>query len=104
MTIYRLLKETAFDPEAVKRMANAFEETCRSLGVTANDEPQRERIARTVIDIAQAGERDPGEFRRNRRAVAWLGSSRSTSEKCCLASANRPCLARITPKFKWALT
>jgi hypothetical protein len=63
MTIYRLLKETAFDPEAVKRLATAFEETCRSLGVAANDEPRRERIARTVVTIAQAGERDPVRLR-----------------------------------------
>src|SRR5712692_4214759 len=41
---------------------------------------------------------------RNRRAAAWLGSSRSTSEKCSLASASRPCLARVTPKLKWAMT
>ena len=63
MTIYRLLKETSFDPDAVKRLATAFEEICRSLGVPANDEPQRERIARTVITIAQAGERDPTRLR-----------------------------------------
>jgi hypothetical protein len=63
MTIYRLLKETAFDPEAVKRLATAFEEICRSLGVPANDEPRRERIARTILTIAQAGERDPTRLR-----------------------------------------
>ena len=63
MTIYRLLRETSFDPEAVKRLATVFEETCRSLGVPANDEPRRERIARTVIDIAQAGERDAARLR-----------------------------------------
>src|SRR5712691_10619233 len=41
---------------------------------------------------------------RNRRAAAWLGSSRSTSDKCSRASASRPCWASVTPKFKWAFT
>ena len=63
MTIYRLLRETSFDPEAVKRMASVFEEACRSLGLAADDEPRRERVARTVIAIAQAGERDAVRLR-----------------------------------------
>jgi hypothetical protein len=70
MTIYRLLRETSFDPEAVKRMAAAFDETCRSLGIADRDEPRRELVARTVIEIVQAGERDPARL--HERALAAL--------------------------------
>ncbi len=62
MTIYRLLKETSFDPEAVKRLVTAFEESCRLLGLADGDE-RRGLVARTVIEIAQAGERDPDRLR-----------------------------------------
>jgi hypothetical protein len=63
MTIYRLLRETSFDPEAVERLAAAFDDACRSLGLTAGDEAGRERVARTVIGIAQGGERDAARLR-----------------------------------------
>ena len=69
MTIYRLLKETSFDPEAVKRLVTAYEESCRSLGLAEND-ARRDRVARTVIDIALGGERDPARLRE--RTVAAL--------------------------------
>src|SRR5262249_8957795 len=36
---------------------------------------------------------------RNQCTPGWLASSRSTSKKCCLASANWPCWARVTPKL-----
>lgn len=62
MTIYRLLKETSFDPEAIRRLVTAYEESCRSLGL-ADDDARRDRVARTVIDIAQGGERDPARLR-----------------------------------------
>jgi len=69
MTIHRLLKETSFDPEAVRRLVTAFEESCRSLGLAEGD-ARRDLVAKKVIEIAQGGERDPERLRE--RAIAAL--------------------------------
>src|SRR5436309_3257997 len=82
-------------------------------------EPDRHEDVSTVEVIAQASvtlperlhglasgldgptELSPGctLYFRNLCTPGWLGSSRSTSKKCCFASANRPCWARVTPKL-----
>jgi hypothetical protein len=63
MPIHRLLRTTSFDPEAVAMIAGAYEDACRSLGLRERTDPLTEIVARTVIDIAQAGERNPIRLR-----------------------------------------
>jgi len=63
MTIHRLLRNTAFEPETVAAMADAFEQVCRELGLIERDNPARDTVARKVIEIAQAGERDGARLR-----------------------------------------
>ena len=63
MPIHRLLRNTSFDPEAVAMIAAAFEDVCRSLGLAERTDPLTELVAKTVIEIAQAGERDPVRLR-----------------------------------------
>ena len=59
MPIYRLLRESAFEPDVVTAMASAFDDACRSLGLAERTDPLRDLVARTVIEIAGQGERDP---------------------------------------------
>jgi hypothetical protein len=59
MPIYRLLQNSAFDPEHTKAMATAFDDACLELGLPQTDQQQRELIARLVIEFALRGARDP---------------------------------------------
>ena len=70
MAIHRLLRNTVFDPETVAAMADAFEQACRELGLVDRSDPARDTVARKVIEIAQAGERDAARLRE--RTVAAL--------------------------------
>jgi hypothetical protein len=63
MAIYRLLKEAAFDPEAVKAMATAYEEVLQELKLTDRSDGLNETVARKIIEYAKAGERDPSRLR-----------------------------------------
>lgn len=59
MPITRYLREAAFDPKAIEAMSAAFESACVSLQLLDRDDPLTEIVARKVIEIAGAGERDP---------------------------------------------
>ncbi len=71
MAIYRLLKFSAFEPEAITRMTAAYEDALCALGVTDRQDSVTELIAKKIIEIAQQGERDPVRLRG--RALAELG-------------------------------
>ena len=60
MSLYRLLQNQAFEPPQLQAMVYAFENVCHDLKLRpVEDDGDRERIARKVIEIAQRGERDP---------------------------------------------
>lgn len=62
MAVYRLFKDQAFEPEAIATMTRAYAEVCRALGL--NDRDQRATlVAKTVIEFAQRGARDPARLR-----------------------------------------
>jgi hypothetical protein len=63
MAIYRVLSEAAFDPEAVKAMATAYEEVLQELKLTDHSDGLNETVARKIIECAQTGERDPNRLR-----------------------------------------
>jgi len=63
MPIVRLLQNSAFDPEAVALITSAFEKTCKELQLVDRSDPLTDLVARTIIKIAQAGERDPQRMR-----------------------------------------
>jgi len=63
MPIYRLLQNSAFEPEAVAAMTFALEDVCKTLGLADRTDALRDLVARTIIDIAQTGVRDPFELR-----------------------------------------
>ena len=59
MPIYKLSKNTVFDQDTVDQLALVFEDVCRRLGLAERTDPLRDTVARKVIEIASAGERDP---------------------------------------------
>jgi len=63
MTVYRLFRNAAFEPEAISTMTWAHAEVCRTLGLDERDHPDIDRVARTVIEFAQRGARDQNRLR-----------------------------------------
>jgi hypothetical protein len=63
MAIYRLLQNSAFDPDAVKALGLAYETTLVALQLTDRSDPLTELIAKMIFELAQRGERDPKRLR-----------------------------------------
>jgi hypothetical protein len=61
-TTIPFLQDGAFDPDALRAMATALEEVCRTLRVDG-DQRAREVIAARIIELARRGERDPKRLR-----------------------------------------
>jgi hypothetical protein len=58
VAIYRLLQKSAFGPEEIKRMAEAYERALLQLELKDRDDPLTESIATLIIEVAQTGEKD----------------------------------------------
>lgn len=63
MAIYRRLQGAAFDDDAVKAMATAYEDTLRELHLDDRDDPITEIVANKIIECAGLGELDPARLR-----------------------------------------
>jgi hypothetical protein len=63
MAIYRIFKERVFEPEAVICMARAYESALVGLRLTDRQDPLTEIVAKTIVEIAETGERDPDRLR-----------------------------------------
>ena len=63
MAVYRLFKDQAFEPEAIATMTRAYAEVCRALGLSDRDQHSATLVAKTVIEFAQRGARDPARLR-----------------------------------------
>ena len=59
MAIYRLLEKSALAPEQIRAMVSAYEDCLRILKLADRSDPLTEIVAKSVIEIAQTGERDP---------------------------------------------
>ena len=62
--IYRLLQDESFEPEHVALMGSVFEDVLHTLGLIDREDPITRLVAMTVIELAQAGERDPERLKR----------------------------------------
>jgi hypothetical protein len=71
MTIYGLLQNSGLELESIKSVAAAYEDALRMLGLKDRRDPVTELLASKIIEVAQAGERDPVRIRA--RAIAELG-------------------------------
>jgi hypothetical protein len=77
MAIYRLLRHTAFDPEMIACMTEAYEGALRVLRLANREDPLTEIIAKKIVELAQLGELDPVRLRT--RTLDELGIEPETS-------------------------
>jgi hypothetical protein len=61
MAVHRLFQNEPFEPEAISAMTRTYADVCRMLGVS--DRSDFETVAKTVIEFAQRGARDPAQLR-----------------------------------------
>jgi hypothetical protein len=71
MTIYRLLKDTAFGPEDIERLVTAYEQTLRALRLKDRNDPITRLVAEKIIAIGRLGIEDPAEI--SKLALKQLG-------------------------------
>jgi hypothetical protein len=69
--INRLLDNTVFGPEDIRLISDAFDQVLRALSLIDRNDPVTEIVAKKIIDIARAGERDPGRL--SALAIEQLG-------------------------------
>ena len=62
MPIRNLLEGASFDPETVQAMCAAYNKAKIELQDTGQPDVVREVIARRIIKLAEAGERDPNRL------------------------------------------
>ena len=77
MAIYRMVRESVFEPEAIGRMTAAYENALKALQITDRQDPKTELIARKIIECAGAGETDPERL--CQRALEALGKQQERS-------------------------
>jgi hypothetical protein len=63
MTVHRLFANEPFGPEAISTMTRTYAEVCHELGVGDRDRRKTDAVAKTVIEFAQRGARDPVQLR-----------------------------------------
>ena len=63
MPIYRLLRGSAFAPDDVKVLSDAFEAALRELNLIDRTDPATEMVAKRIIALAERGERDLDRLR-----------------------------------------
>jgi hypothetical protein len=72
MPMYRLLESTTFGPEEIERLATAYEQTLRALGLKGRSDPITQLVAEKIIAVGRLGIEDPAEI--SRLAIKELGS------------------------------
>lgn len=90
VAIYRLLQQSAFDPDQVKRLSDAYEAALVELGLVDRSDPLTEIIAKHVIEIAQTGEKDP-------RLICELAITRLNDSDRASASESDPSTSGTRP-------
>jgi hypothetical protein len=67
----QLLQRAAMTAEEIKRLRKAYELVLQEIGVKDRDDPLAERVAKEIVEAAQAGFTDPVEI--SRLVVKRLG-------------------------------
>jgi hypothetical protein len=49
-------------PEEISRLANAYEQAVRTIGIVDRGAPLAELLARKIIEVAQTGIREPADI------------------------------------------
>ena len=68
-----MIRESVFEPEAIERMAAAYEQALKVLQLTDRNDPITKLVARKIIAIAEVGETDPERL--CSRALEALGKN-----------------------------
>jgi hypothetical protein len=79
MAIYRMIRQSVFEPEMIERMTAAYEHALKELGLADRNDPITDLVARKVIEIAEMGESDPDRLWR--RALEALATG--PGDRCC---------------------
>ena len=58
MTIHRLLEKSAFGPDDIQSVVEAYESALRALGLSDRNDSITEIVAKKIIEIAHTGERN----------------------------------------------
>jgi hypothetical protein len=58
-TIHPFIRDTAFGPEAVAVMGDAFDRACAATALVGEPSFVKEVIATCIVDLAKTGERRP---------------------------------------------
>ena len=64
--------ELVLSPEELKVILKAFEDTLAVLQLKNREDPLTLRIARCILDLAKAGQRDPDKVRQHTLAIIHL--------------------------------
>jgi len=59
LTVYRLFRNEAFEPEAIVNMTRVYADVCQTLGLSDANHSETTVVAAKVIEFAQRGARDP---------------------------------------------
>ena len=76
MGIHKLIANGAFGPDEIRVMSEAYEAALIVLQLN-NDDPITELIAKSIVNVSAAGERDPAQV--TDRAINALGIRRSSA-------------------------
>jgi hypothetical protein len=71
MAIYRLLQNSPMGPEQIRVLETAYEQTLHNLCLKDRNDPLTEMIAKTIIEIAQTGVKEPAQI--STLAIKQLG-------------------------------
>ena len=74
--VRHLFYSTAFDPETVKALCDAYDRACKSLHDAGRPDVVNEVIAQRIIALAKQGERDPDKLCAG--ALGALANSRNS--------------------------
>ena len=62
MAIYKLIQNTAFEPEDIERLVSAYEQTLRALRLKDRSDPITQLVAEKIIAIGRLGIEDPAQI------------------------------------------
>jgi hypothetical protein len=62
MSIYKLLENTAFEPEEIERLVQAYEQTLRALGLNDRDDPLTRIVAEKIITVGRFRIENPAQI------------------------------------------
>jgi hypothetical protein len=63
MAIRSLIQQHSFAPDDIAKLVAAFNETLGALGLANREDPVTLQVAKTIIELAKQGERDPIRLR-----------------------------------------